>query len=451
MTKNNKYEMDMTKGSLLPQILIYSLPLILSGILQLLFNAADLIVVGHSDEPNALAGIGATSALINFFTNLIIGVSVGSNVVVARFFGAGKEKDVHDAVHTSISVSLILGIIIGGIGIIFSGPILQYMQTPSNVINLSTLYIHIYFAGLPFMVLYNFGSAILRAIGDTRRPLIFLFIAGIINIILNIFFVKFLHMDVEGVAFATVISQAVSAFLVILCLMRTESCYKLILKDLKIDKKIFILILRVGLPAGVQGMLFSISNMLIQSSVNFFGSTAMNGNTACQNIEGFVYTSMNAVYQTALCFVSQNYGVGNYKRIKKIMFECLGLVTVVGLLMGNLAYFFGRELLSMYTSSGTSIYFGLLRMKIICTIYFLCGLMDVLVGILRGLGYGILPMIISLIGACGLRIIWIFTIFQKYHTLDVLFYSYPFTWTATALAHTICLVIIFKNIQKKTT
>ena len=444
---NKKYEMDMIHGSLFPKILIFALPLMLSGILQLLFNAADLIVIGQfSDEENAIAAVGATSALINFFINVIIGISVGSNVIVARYFGAGKNKEVHDSVHTSITVCLLLGVGIGIIAFILSRPILVLMDTPADVIDLSVLYIHIYFAGLPATMLYNFGSAILRAIGDTRRPLYYLTFSGLINIGLNIFFVTCFNMSVDGVALATVISQAVAAILVLRALMKTDSSYKVILKDLKIDKGMLIKIIQIGLPAGVQGMIFSLSNILIQSSVNYFGSTAMSGNTICQNVEGFVYTSMNSVYQTALSFVSQNYGCGNYKRIKKIIFECLLLVTAVGLIMGNLAYIFGHTLLSFYAPGKEEvIQYGLDRMKVICTLYCTCGIMDVLVGFLRGLGYGIMPMIVSLIGACGLRIVWIYTVFQYNHTLKVLYMSYPVTWIITASAHLICLMIIWRK------
>lgn len=440
----------MTNGSILPKIVIFSLPLILSGILQLAFNAADLIVVGqYSEESTALAAIGNTAPLINFFVNVIIGVSVGSNVIVARYIGAEKPKEVHDAVHTSIAVCILLGVIVGILGFIFSKPILSWMSTPDNVIDLSATYIRIYFIGLPASMVYNFGSAILRSTGDTKRPLIYLTISGIVNVLLNLFFVTQLHMTVEGVALATIISQAVSAMLVLSCLMTADASYKLILKDLKIDLNILRKILQIGLPAGVQGMIFSLSNILIQSSVNYFGDIAMAGNTACQSLEGFVYTSMNAVYQTTLSFTSQNYGAGKFTRIKKILFECIILVTIVGLVLGNGMYIFGHFFISLYRKEEDVIQYGLVRLSIICTTYFTCGLMEVFCGTLRGLGYGIMPMIVSLIGACGFRIVWIYTIFQKYHTLNTLYWSYPISWVLTITAHAICLLIVWNTVIKR--
>ena len=446
----SKYEIDMTNGSLFPKIILFSLPLILSGILQLAFNAADLIVVGqYSSDASALAAIGDTSSLINFFINVIVGVSVGSNVVVARYIGAGKDKDVHDAVHTSIAVCLLLGVIVGILGIIFSRPILAAMDTPDNVIDLSVLYINIYFIGLPTSMVYNFGSAILRSAGDTKRPLIYLTISGVVNVLLNLLFVIGLGMTVEGVALATIISQALSAVLVARCLMKTDASYKLILKDLRINFGILKKILQIGLPAGVQGMIFSLSNILIQSSVNFFGDTAMAGNTACQSLEGFVYTSMNAVYQTTLSFTSQNYGAGKLKRIKKILLECIILVTIVGLVLGNGVYIFGHFFLSLYRSEEDVIAMGMVRLSVICTLYCTCGLMEVFCGVLRGLGYGIMPMIVSLIGACGFRIFWIYTIFQQHHTLRVLYWSYPISWILTITAHAICLLIVWNTKVKK--
>ena len=316
-----KYEIDMTNGSLFPKILVFSLPLMLSGILQLLFNAADLVVVGQYSTTQALAAVGSTSSLINFFINVIIGISVGANVVVARYLGAGKSKDVHDAVHTSIAICLILGVSVGILAYIFARPMLELMGTPDNVIDLAELYVHIYFMGLPANMFYNFGSAILRAAGDTKRPLYFLLASGVLNVILNLIFVIYFGMSVDGVAYATIISQLLSAVLVYICLSKADTDYKLIISDLRIDKRIFAKILQVGLPAGIQGMIFSFSNIIIQSSINFFGDNAMAGSTSCQSIEGFVYTSMNAVYQTTLSFVSQNYGAGKWDRIKKVMWE----------------------------------------------------------------------------------------------------------------------------------
>ena len=451
LKKTNKYEIDMTEGSLLPKILLFSFPLMMSGILQLLFNAADLVVLGQFSTSDALAAVGATSSLVNFFVNVIIGFSVGCNVVVSRSYGARKNKDIHDSVHTSMALCLILGVVVGLIAFIASRPILLKMNTPEGVIDLSVLYVHIYFAALPATVVYNFGSAILRAIGDTKRPLYYLSFAGVINVILNLIFVIFFGMSVDGVAYASAISQLVSAILVVRCLMKSTGEYKLILKDLKINKSILVQIIRIGLPAGIQGMIFSFSNLIIQSSINFFGEAAMAGSTACQSIEGFVYTSMNAIYQTNLSFTSQNYGAGKFGRIKKILAECFIICLILGLVFGNLAYYFGNILLGIYLPDNPeAVSYGLIRMKVICTTYCTCGLMEVFCGTLRGMGYGILPMIVSLIGACGLRILWIYTIFQSNHTLNTLFMSYPITWTITIIAHAISLLIIWKlNISKK--
>lgn len=438
MIKRNKsYEIDMCNGPLLGKILLFAIPLMLSGILQLLFNAADIIVVGRFVGHEALAAVGSTSSLINLLVNVFIGLSVGTNVLVANYYGAKKYGHVSETVHTSVLTSLICGCALILIGIFLAGPLLTLMGTPDDVLGQATLYMRIYFVGMPVIMLYNFGSAILRAIGDTQRPLYFLLIAGIINVLLNLFFVTQLHMGVAGVALATVLSQAVSAGLVVRTLIKSDGCFQLELSKLKIHPDRLRQMIRIGLPAGMQGAIFSISNVLIQSSINSFGSVAMAGSTAASNIEGFVYTSMNALHQTALSFTSQNYGAGKMDRINRILLLCLGCVTAVGLVMGNGAYFFGRQLLGIYSSDPEVISYGLVRMFYICVPYFLCGVMDVMVGVLRGLGYSIMPMLVSLTGACGLRILWILTVFQWSRSLETLFLSYAISWALTALAHKI--------------
>ena len=443
MKKN--YEMDMCNGPLLGKILIFSGPLILSGILQLLFNAADIVVVGRFTGSHALAAVGSTSALINLLVNLFIGLSIGTNVLVARFYGAKKEAEVSDTVHTSIMTAILGGILMIFVGVILARPLLEMMGTPDNVIAHSVLYMRIYFIGMPAFMIYNFGAAILRAIGDTQRPLYFLMAAGVINVIFNLIFVIVFHMGVAGVAAATVISQVISALLILNCLTHVEGMCHLNLKTLKIHNDKLIQMLKIGLPAGMQGVVFSISNVLIQSSVNSFGSIAMAGNTAASNIEGFVYTSMNAIYQTALSFTSQNMGAGNYKRINQILLRCLAIVSVIGLILGNGAYLFGRQLLGIYSSDPQVIEFGLSRMAIISCTYFLCGIMDVMVGSIRGLGYSVMPMIVSLTGACAFRVLWIFTIFQWQHTLFILYISYPISWILTAGVHILC----YRHVHKK--
>lgn len=442
----NKYEMDMCSGALLPKILLYSLPLMLSGILQLLFNAADVVVVGRFAGNDALAAVGSTSALINLLVNVFIGLSVGANVMVARFFGAGQKKELEEMVHTAILTSLVSGVILIFVGLGLSRPALTLMDTPENVIDQAVLYIRIYFVGMPAMMLYNFGSAILRAVGDTRRPLYFLLAAGVINVILNLIFVISLGMGVAGVALATIISQTISASLVLVCLMRTESDYRVSLKKLRIVRDKMLKMIQIGLPAGLQGALFSISNVLIQSSVNSFGSVAMAGNTAAQNLEGFVYTAMNSLHQTCISFTGQNYGARQYRRMGKILLICQGCVIAVGVIMGNGVYLTGDTLLKLYSPDAEVIAYGKLRLLYICTTYALCGMMDVMVGSLRGMGYSIMPMLVSLTGACLFRVVWIMTVFKAYHSLEVLYVSYPISWALTFAVHLLCFLIVYRRI-----
>lgn len=445
------YEMDMCHGPLLRKLLVFSLPVMLSGVLQLLFNAADIIVVGQYVGSTALAAVGSTGSLINLLINLLIGLSVGANVMVARYYGAHEEKLVSQTVHTAILLSLVSGIVMIFIGIALAEPLLRLMGTPDNVLDQAALYVRIYFAGMPVIMLYNFGSAILRAVGDTKRPMYFLLLAGILNVFMNLFFVIVFHMGVAGVALATVLSQCVSAGLVLLCLIRSNGSIKLHLKEMKIHKEPLLKMIRVGLPAGIQGSIFSISNVLIQSSVNSFGDIAMAGNAAASNIEGFIYTCMNAIYQAAISFTSQNYGAGQYRRIRKIMRSGVLIVTCVGFLLGGIAFLCAPVLLSIYNTDPQVIQYGMLRMEIICLTYFTCGIMDVMVGCLRGLGYSIMPMIVSLAGACGIRVLWIFTVFQWDRTLTMLYISYPVSWMITAAVHIICFLIIIRKVPNMDT
>ncbi len=440
--------MDMVNGPLLGKMLAFYFPLMFSSVLQLLFNAADVIVVGQYAGSNALAAVGSTSSLINLLTNLFIGLSVGVNVLAAHYYGAKQDAEMKDMVHTAIVTALGGGILLLILGVALAGPALRAMGTPEDVIDMSILYMRVYFLGMPFSMLYNFGSAVLRAIGDTRRPMSYLFFAGVVNVILNLFFVISLHMGVAGVAAATAISQGISAFLVIQCLMRSEGAYRLILTELRADREMIARMMKIGLPAGLQGSLFSISNVLIQSSVNSFGSLVMAGNTAASNIEGFVYVSMNAFQQTAISFTGQNYGAMKYRRILKITGICLVSVTVVGLILGNGAYFFGDPLLRLYISGDqieTIVGYGLLRLSFICVPYFLCGIMDTMVGVLRGMGYSIMPMLVSLSGACIFRVIWIYTVFRAYRSLEVLYVSYPISWALTFSVHLICFIIVYRK------
>ncbi|MBQ8554392.1 MAG: MATE family efflux transporter [Clostridia bacterium] len=433
----------MTVGALLPKVLLFSLPLIASSILQLLFNAADMVVVGQWAGPEPLAAVGSTGSLINLMVNVFMGLSVGGSVVIAKAYGAHDPEAVHKGVHTSMTLALIAGILVAVVGFVFCRPLLQLMDNPE--LELATLYMQIYFLGMPANMVYNFGAAILRAVGDTRRPLIYLFIAGVVNVVLNLIMVIVFHLSVSGVAVATVVSQIVSAVLVVTCLIRTTGGVHLDIKSLRIHKRQLGEILRVGLPAGLQGSLFSISNVLIQSSVNSFGSIVVAANSAAGNLEGFVYTSMNAIHQAALTFGSQNLGAGRIDRVKRSMWVCLGTVTVIGIVMGNLFYLAGAPLLSLYNNNAQVIHYGLIRMAYILPLYFLCGLMDVIVGTLRGIGYAIMPMIVSLTGACLFRVVWIYTIFAADPTLDTLYISYPISWGLTFAVHMLCYAFIARK------
>ena len=446
---DKKYEIDMCNGPLFHKIVIFAVPVMLSGILQLLFNAADVIVVGRYAGNQALAAVGSTGALINLLINVFVGLSVGANVLVARFYGSGQDGEVHDMVHTAVATALISGVFLVLVGCLLASPALQLMGTPEDVIGQSVIYMRIYFVGMPAMMAYNFGSAILRAIGDTRRPLYYLFIAGIVNVALNLFFVIEFHMGVAGVALATSVSQTISAVLVLRCLIKSDGVCHLELKGLHISKDKLLKMIQIGVPAGLQGALFSLSNVLIQSSVNSFGSVAMAGNTAGSNVEGFVYTAMNSFYQTAISFTGQNYGAMKFKRIGKILLICQGLVIGVGLVFGNLAYLFGNVILRLYSPDMEVIQYGLLRMSIICTFYCLCGMMDVMVGSMRGMGYSIMPMIVSLTGACGFRILWIMTIFRKIHTLECLYWSYPISWGLTFAVHLVCWLVVYRRVLRQ--
>ena len=448
--KGQGYQIDMIHGPLAGKLLVFAIPLMLSSILQLLFNAADVIVVGRWSGKEALAAVGSNTSLINLMVNLFVGFSVGTNVVVARDLGAGREEDVRDSVHTSIALSLISGVALMGLGLLLSRQMLELMGSPEDVIDLAALYLRIYFCGMPGNMLYNFGAAILRAQGDTKRPLYFLTAAGIINVILNLVFVIVFHMDVAGVALATIISQYVSAILVLLTLMRDKGPLRVDLRALRLDMKVVRRILQVGLPAGFQGMVFSISNVVIQSSINSFGSTVVAGSAASSNIEGFVYAGMNAFYQTALTFTSQNYGACECKRVDRIMGLCLLYSGLIGLVLGNLAYLFGYPLGSIYAPGQEEVIAQAVdRLSICCTTYFLCGLMDTQVGVLRGIGYSVVPMIVSLVGSCALRLLWVATIFQLNRTPEMLYLSYPVSWAITAATHFVFFLFIRKRAYAK--
>lgn len=447
--KKNKYEIDMCNGSIMDKLISFSLPLMLSGILQLMFNAVDIVVVGRFSGSQALAAVGSTTALINIFTNLFIGISLGANVLAARFYASGKEKEMSETVHTAITLALISGIIMAVVGLVLAKLALELMGTPSDVIELSTLYMRIYFCGMPFFMLYNYGAAILRAVGDTKRPLIFLIISGVANAGLNMILVIIFHMGVAGVGTGTVISQLISCILVLRCLYKSEGCYQLRFSKLRIQKVYLRQIFQVGIPAGIQSTVINFSNALLQSSVNSFGSTAMAGYTAANNILGFLYASVNAVTQACMSFTSQNYGVGKYKRMDRVLINCLILSVVISGVLGCGSYAFGTEILKVYTEDPKVIQCGLEILSMTTVTYFLCGIMDLFPGALRGMGRSGVPMILSIIGTVGTRIVWIFMLFPQHRSLKFLFISYPASWLFTIVMQVICFYFVRKQVHAK--
>ena len=431
------------------KMISFALPLMLSGILQLLFNAVDIIVVGRFSGSQSLAAVGSTSSLINMLTNLFIGISLGANVLAARFYAAGKHKEMSETVHTAIATAFVRGVIMIFVGIFLSRPALELMDTPSDVIELSTLYIRIYFLGMPFFMLYNYGAAILRAVGDTKRPLIFLVISGVVNACLNMLLVIVFHLDVAGVAIATVISQVISCVLVIGCLYKTDAVYQLRFKKLRIKKKYLVQIFRIGIPAGLQSTLISFSNVLLQSSVNSFGSIAMAGYTAANNILSFLYMAANAVTQACMSFTSQNFGARKPKRMDRVIIDGMILQFVICLSLGTLAYVFGSQISSIYTDNFDVIKSSVEILALTTIPYFLCGIMDAWPGIIRGMGRSTVPMILCLIGTVGVRILWIFFFFPHHRTLRYLFISYPVSWIATIIMQLAYFFIIRKEIHRE--
>ena len=446
--KKNKYEIDMCNGTIMDKLISFSIPLMLSGILQLMFNAVDIVVVGRFSGSQALAAVGSTTALINVFTNLFIGISLGANVLAARDYATGKTKEMSETVHTAIALALVSGVAMAVIGVVFARGALEIMGTPDDVIAKSTLYMQIYFCGMPFFMMYNYGAAILRAVGDTKRPLIFLIVSGVINAILNLFLVIGFHLDVAGVGIATVISQLVSCILVLRCLHHTESSYQLHLAKLRIRSVYLKQIFEVGVPAGIQSTVINISNAMLQSSVNSFGSIAMAGYTASNNIFGFLYVSVNSFTQACMSFTSQNYGVKKLKRMDRVLIDCMILSVVVTLILGSSVYIFGPELLHIYSNQADVIKYGMEIFSYTTVTYFLCGLMDLFPGALRGMGYSTVPMILSIIGTVGVRIIWIYGLFPSHRSLTFLFLSYPVSWIATIIMQVICFWFVRKKIHR---
>ena len=447
MTK--KHEIDMSTGSLLPKLIKYTIPVMLSGLLQLLFNAADLVVVGRFASSDALAQVGATTAIIHLIVNLLIGLATGTNVIIARYYGAKDAKGMSETVHTTMVLAIIGGLIIGFIGTVFARPLLTKMGTPPEILDGAVLYMQIVFIGMPVSAIYNYGSAILRAVGDTKRPLYFLAAAGVLNVVLNLFFVIVCHLAVAGVALATTLSQVLSMILTVRCLMKSDGIYRLEIKKLRIYKDKLVQLLHLGIPAGLQGCVFSFSNVIIQSSINTFGAAVISGNTAAASIDGFMFCAVDSFNQTATSAISQNMGARDYKRAEKVVRYCTIVTSLLGIVVSMIAMILREPLISIYASEAEVIEHGAYRLLVLCPVYFTAGLMNMMGGVNRGLGYSLLPTIVSLIGACAFRIIWIYTVFAAVPTLFMLYISYPITWALTAAAHYVCYFLIRKNAYAK--
>ena len=441
-------EIDIINGPISKGLIIFTIPIILTGLLQLLYNAADIIVVGRFAGSNSLAAVGSTASITSLLLNLFVGLSSGAAVCVAHFIGAREKQAIQKSVHTAICLALIGGFSLMIIGVILSKKLLMMMDTPVDIIDEASLYMRIIFFGMPASLLYNFGASILRSEGDTKTPLIILSASGIINVILNLVFVIVFHMGGEGVGIATIVSQFASALWITIHLMHLQNDCKLYLNKIKIHKGILIRILKIGLPAGIQGVIFSLSNVLIQSSINGFGADAIAGSAAASNIEGFCYMAMNAMHQSAITYVGQNVGAKRMDRVKKLIPISCFQVTIIGIIISALLLIFARPLLSLYAPGKESVFnYGVLRMRYVVTLYILCGIMETLVGALRGMGAAFLPMIASILGVCGIRIIWIFTVFKHFHTLEILFISYPVSWLITTLIQLIFTVVVYKRLK----
>ena len=445
LNKQANRTMDMTQGRLLTQVLVFALPIMLSGILQLLFNAADTIVVGRFAGNEALAAVGSVGSLNNMIISLFIGLSVGANVLVARYTGSRNDRAVSDTVHTSVLLSLVGGVLLMIIGVALARPLLELMGSPEDVIDLAVLYVRIIFLGMPVQMLYNFCAAILRAVGDTQRPLYYLTIAGVVNVLLNLVFVILFHLSVAGVALATIISQTISALLVTRALLNMEGPTRLFLNRLRIHPGKLREIIRIGLPAGIQSSVFSLSNVVIQSSVNSFGSVVIAGNAASSNVGNFVYQAMNTFQQAITCFAGQNIGARKPRRIVSAMKVCMFWAVSFGLVLGMLSCVFGTQLLSLFSADPAVIAAGMERQIIVCAPYFLCGMMDVMTGALRGIGYSLLPMIVSILGACAFRLFWVFTVFAAYPTLPCLMLSYPVSWLLTFFVLLVIFLVLWNR------
>lgn len=447
--RQKKYEIDMVHGPLAKKILLFAIPLMLSSMMQLLFNAADVIVVGRFAGSESLAAVGSTTSLINLITNLFVGLSIGANVVVANSYGAGRQEEIKDTLHTAMILAMASGVIVLIIGVLFAPDFLLMMASPENVIDLAAVYLRIYFLGMPALMIYNFGAAMLRAVGDTKRPLYYLLFAGVVNVGLNMILVICFRLGVVGVAVATAVSQYISAGLILWCLIREKGSLHFEFKSLRLDVGKMLRIMKIGLPAGLQGIVFSLSNVVIQSTINSFGAVIMAGSAAAANIEGFIFMAMNAFHQTAITFSGQNYGAGELKRVDKVFGLCVAFVGITGLGLGLLAVYFASPLLGIYSADPLVVEAGIVRLTYVCALYALCGIMDVCVGILRGMNRAVIPMIVSIVGACGLRLLWIATVFRHFQKIEVLYIAYPVTWAITLSVHVVCILVVRRKEGRK--
>lgn len=443
---SKKNQMDMLHGSIWNKILLFAIPIAASSMLQQLFNSADVAVVGRFAGSQALAAVGSNQPVINLLINLFVGLSVGANVIIARYIGQGRQRKVQKAVHTAVTVALVSGVFLILFGFVMSKFMLELMSTPEDVIDLAVLYLRIYFSGMPFIMFYNFGAAILRSKGDTKRPLICLMVSGVINVLLNLFFVIVCQMGVAGVGLATVLANVISASMVFYFLLHEEGNLRLVPKKLSVDKRILLDMAKIGLPAGIQGMVFSLSNVVIQTALNGFGSLAVAGSAAALNFEFFTYFLMNAFSQAAVTFVSQNYGAGNYRRCRKIVVMCVIFGVVASTILAGIFVAGAKWFIKIYTTDPTAIHYGLIRMQHVLLFQCMNAVLDVTGGALRGVGRSVVPAAITIAGVCGLRLLWMTTVFPKNPTFDMLINVYPVSWFITAVTMLVVYLIIRKKV-----
>ena len=441
-----KHEINMTEGRMLPKLIRFVLPLMFSSMLQLAFNAADLIVVGRFGRPNALAAVGSNVALVSLVVNTFMGLSTGGGVLCARFFGAQDRERLRETVCTALIVGFSGGVLLGALGVALATTLLRLISSPPDVAPLAAVYLRIYFSGMPVIALYNFSAAQLRAMGDTRRPFVFLAAAGVVNVLLNLFFVMVLHIDVAGVALATVISQCLSCFLTVRCLLRGEGIG---LRDLRFSRSCFRNILRIGLPAGIQGSMYSISNFVIQGAVNSFGAVVITGSAACNSLEGFLFCPVDACQQAATTSVSQNLGAGKLDRTQRAAWQCMLLVGSISALSAAAAYLLRVPLLGLYTADAAALAAAYVRLRISTTFYVFNGFMAVASGTIRGLGHSTLPAVVTFLGCCALRIVWIYSFYAAAPSLERLFSVYPVSWIFTTTVHCVCYAVIWHRMRQR--